>query len=49
LIFDIFASFVPGSYDVAVMPAIAGGCLSMTWHIFTASRLFWVGRAAAKA
>jgi hypothetical protein len=44
LIFTIWATFVPVFYDAAMMIAVVGGLLNMTWFILVACRLFRLGR-----
>jgi hypothetical protein len=49
LIFDICASFAPALFNVAMIVAIGGGLLSMTWYVLLARRLFQLGRPEGKA
>jgi hypothetical protein len=44
LIFEIFSSFVPGSFDLAMLVAMVGGLLNITWYILTARRLLQLGQ-----
>jgi hypothetical protein len=41
--FEICSSFVPASFDVAMIVAMVGGLLSMAWYILIAKRLFQLG------
>ncbi|MGD2146791.1 MAG: hypothetical protein PVH41_08870 [Anaerolineae bacterium] len=44
LIYDILASFVPGSQEVALIPAMVGGLLNVAWYTLTARRLLRLAR-----
>lgn len=44
LIFELFSSFVPGSFDVAMIVAMVGGLLNMAWYILTARKLLQLGQ-----
>jgi hypothetical protein len=44
LIFEFFSSFVPGSFDVAMIVAMVGGLLNLAWYILTARRLLQLGQ-----
>jgi hypothetical protein len=44
LVFEICASFVPTIFSAAVIFAVAGGLLYVTWHLLVAWRLFQLGR-----
>jgi len=46
LIYDIAVSFLPGSGDVALIPAMVGGLLNVTWYILTACRLLHLAAGA---
>jgi hypothetical protein len=42
-VYTIWATFIPGSHDVAMIFAMIGGPLSMVWSILIARRLFQLG------
>lgn len=44
LIFEVFASFMPALQGVAMILAMAGGILSLTWEILVSRRLFQLSR-----
>ncbi len=48
LIFTVWTTFVPALFDVAMMIAIPGGLLVMTWNILIARRLFQLGQGVSK-
>lgn len=45
-LYEILASFVPSSADVALIFAMAGGLLNMAWYILVARRFFQLGRSS---
>jgi hypothetical protein len=48
LVYEICSSFVPALFDVAMIIAMCGGILSMTWYVLTARSLFQLGTSEEK-
>ena len=46
LIFTIWTTLLPNSFDVAMWLAMPGGLLAMAWNILVAQKLFRLGREA---
>ncbi len=46
LVFTVWATFVPGSLDAAMLVALPGGLLVMAWNILVARRLLQLGSAS---
>lgn len=44
LLFTVWTTFAPGSFDLAMLIALPGGLLSMAWNILVARRLLQLAR-----
>lgn len=46
ILFTIWSTFVAGHFSTAMIIALVGGLLSITWYVLTARRLFQLSRAS---